>query len=240
MNAIAKPLPIENDLDAHYIGLPFGLGPMPTVFHFSLSAKDSLNLDPFNQPVAALDIGKMRIMSVTLPFHEDFPPLPENATEKWNKSNFEPFCLKLKQLLDELIKEDMIDPDKIAFMGLSRGAFVAFHMATLFPQVKGVLAFAPMLNLAQDPSLDVTPLAKDLCHLPIRIYMGNRDKKTSTKTAMHFILDLADCAYDAKIRSAPIEMFVTPSLGHSGHGTAKKTFIEGANWIYNLIIDNDE
>jgi len=240
MNASAKPLPIENDLDAHYLGLPFGLGPMPTVFYFSISAKDSLNLDPFNQPVAALDTGKMRIMSVTLPFHDDYPPLPENATEKWNLSTFEPFCDKLKKLLDKLIEEDMIDPESIAFMGLSRGAFVAFHLAKLFPKVKGIVAFAPMLSLSHEPCLDVADFAKDLCQLPIRIYMGNRDKKVSTKRAMHFILDLADCAYDANIRTAPIEMFVTSSIGHSGHGTAKKTFIEGAKWIFNLIIDDDE
>ena len=53
-----------------FIGPDLSLGPLPAIFYFALSAKESLFQDPFNQPVAVWQTYPVRIFSLTLPEHE--------------------------------------------------------------------------------------------------------------------------------------------------------------------------
>lgn len=224
-------------LDIRFLGPPLSSGPLPALFYFAISAKDSLSLPPFCQPIEAINTDLMRIFSISLPFHNNAPPLPDNAVYQWTQESITTFHKECARYIDSLIETNSILPQRIGLMGLSRGVWVACHVALLLCHVQALLGFAPMLKHPSLPSLDIPHYTSDLYHHTLRFYMGNRDKKTSTKTTMDFILSLADVAYEHGIRSAPLELIITPSIGHFGHGTAKETFTEGALWIQNQLID---
>ncbi len=55
---------------------------------------------------------------------------------------------KLPTYIRHLIDQHVVDPEKIGAMGLSRGAFIASHIAALVPEIKHILGFAPLTRLA--------------------------------------------------------------------------------------------
>ena len=214
-----------------FIGPPLDEGPLPAVFYFALSANHSLHLDPFNQPVKALESDQLRIFSFTLPLHDVEKP-PQSGVDWWREADSDlitPFIDDVVGQIEDLIAQNVVNKEQLGLMGLSRGVFIACHVARKLP-IKALLGFAPMLTMGVD-HLDIPQFSEQLCQNQIRFYMGNRDKKTSTKTTMDFILSLADHAYEKGLRSSPIELIITPSIGYKGHGTAQETFIEGANWL---------
>ncbi len=75
-------LDLHSQLEIACIGPELSYGPLPALFYFALSAQDSLNLDPFNQPAVYLSSLPMRIFSITLPGHENQLP-PTQALEVW-------------------------------------------------------------------------------------------------------------------------------------------------------------
>ena len=62
--------PLQRIMKPDFVGPDLSLGPLPTIFYFALSAKESLHQDPFNQPVAVWQTYPVRIFSITLPEHE--------------------------------------------------------------------------------------------------------------------------------------------------------------------------
>ncbi|MEK7340133.1 MAG: hypothetical protein AABZ92_05425, partial [Verrucomicrobiota bacterium] len=57
-------LNLASDIQLEYLGPSVDLGPLPAVFYFALSARDSLLLDPFNQPAVYLSQFPLRIFSI--------------------------------------------------------------------------------------------------------------------------------------------------------------------------------
>ena len=221
-----------------FVGPPLEEGPLPALIYLALSDEESLHLDPFNQPVKYLKSSRIRIFSLTIPGHG--PDLdPTKAITFWRQKFDEgidiltPFFNQAAQQ----IKDWQHHMSSIAIGGLSRGAFCACHIAALLPQVKIVLGFAPLiqLELAKEmqgchlPNLALDP--DTLCDRTIRFYIGNRDLRTGTENCFQFVRDLANAAFQRKIRSSPIELIVGPSIGHQGHGTAPHVFEAGANWL---------
>ena len=62
-----RPFEILGKTKAFFVGPPLEEGPFPTLIYFALSAEDSLQCDPFNQPVQFLEGLPLRIFSITLP-----------------------------------------------------------------------------------------------------------------------------------------------------------------------------
>jgi len=154
-----------------------------------------------------------------------------------------PFIESVTSDIKELIEEGLIS--KLAFMGLSRGGWVSCQIAARIKKVSHVLAFAPLTELQKARELIKTPLTKehdlyeyleDLHDRSIRFYIGNRDSRVSTRRCFSFIEALADKAHDNRIRSNPIELIITPSIGMHGHGTAKHIFESGAQWICDELL----
>ena len=54
--------------------------------------------------------------------------------------------------------------------------------------------------------------------------------------SLQFVRKLTDDAFESGIRSAPIEMIITPSIGYQGHGTSTHVFEEGAEWLKERLI----
>lgn len=223
-----------------WTGPEFSKGPLPAIFYFSLAAQESLTQDPYNQPVVFLSEENVRIFSLSLPFHGTGYD-NKIAVDLWmdalnnGEDVLGSFLNSACACIDFLIDQSVIHPSCLATAGLSRGAFMALQLAAKSPHVKHVLGFAPMTQLRSE-----SPLAKamDLRHCfepllgkSIRLYIGNRDTKVGTNHSFHFVEQLTEFSYQKKIRSPNIEMIISPSIGHQGHGTAPHIFFDGAQWI---------
>lgn len=236
------PLNISPDIEAGYVGPELSVGPLPALFYFSLSAQDSLCLDPFNQPVAYLSSLPLRIFSVTLPGHENNLP-PTEALNVWaeqiaaGKNVIGDFIEKVKATI-EFLSGSLI-PDRMAVAGLSRGAFIAAHAAAAIPEFQWILGFAPLTKLSfakEFQGFDVAAfslehLAEKLIDRKLRFYIGNLDTRVGTRHCFDFVEHLAKTASENKIRSPEVELIIGPSIGRDGHGTAKEVFHDGAQWI---------
>lgn len=231
-----------------FLGPPTSAGPLPALFYFSLSARDSLTLDPFNQPAAYLEHLPMRIFSLTLPGHENNLP-PTQALYVWAQELgkghdvIAAFVAKVQQSIALLLEKRLIFEDKLAVSGLSRGAFVAAHVAAAIPQFRIVLGFAPLTQvsfaqefeaIARDPlveALSLMHLTDRLIDRKLRFYIGNLDMRVSTRRCFDFIEKLSQTAYEQRVRSPSVELFIYPSIGHMGHGTPQAIFHQGAQWV---------
>lgn len=238
------------DLELSYLGPKLSEGLLPAIFYFALSAHDTLLLDPYNQPISAIDLTKCRVFSCDLPHHEP-PKSPYHAIGEWisemqqGKKPLELFFDNVFFSINDLIEKKLVDPKQLGFMGLSRGAFVALHIASKFSENVSIVGFSPLLHLtevkeAKESSfnldhLDATFIKEKLFQHTIRLYIGNHDTRVGSKNCANFILDLADKAFLAGIKTPKIELKIFPSIGYMGHGTPKEIFEEGATYLVKSI-----
>ena len=236
----------------YYVGPDLSHGPLPAVFYFALSAEESLLTDPFNQAVALLTSFPLRIFSLDLPAHGAGYRATE-AIEVWAEQmaqgidTLTPFLDQVALSIASFVTEGFILADKIALMGLSRGAFVALQVGARLCLAHMILGFAPLIQMSQTKecqalgnnaiaeALDLNYRAADLLHKHIRLYMSNRDTRVGTKTCFDFVYGLAELAHSHGIRSPHIELRLTPPIGHQGHGTSRETFEEGARWLIQAL-----
>ncbi|MBI3236111.1 MAG: prolyl oligopeptidase family serine peptidase [Chlamydiales bacterium] len=243
-----KSLEIDQTICLHYLGPDVDQGPLPALFYFSLSSQESLLQDPFNQPALYLSGLPLRVFSMTLPGHGKNLPSTQAmafwAQEILSGHNLiHPFLLQIEKSIKTLIDRKILLSDQIGAMGLSRGAFIALHAAARIPLFQTIVGFAPLtklLAIKEFKNISPPPLAEelDLIHLhgllynkTIRFYIGNLDVRVGTSHVFHLVEKLSKTASEHKIRSPKIELIITPSIGHQGHGTSKEVFQQGAHWI---------
>jgi esterase FrsA len=147
------------------------------------------------------------------------------------------------QAVNWTIEQGLADAEHLGVAGLSRGAYIATHLAAKDPRLRHILGFAPLTDvsyLKEFSQLSEHPLVAEqklnalipqLLHHKLRFYIGNRDLRVGTERCFDFVHKLADAAYSARVRSPQAELFITPSIGHRGHGTSPMTFFEGAQWL---------
>jgi esterase FrsA len=215
-----------------FIGPSLDKGPLPALFYFALSAEDSLQRDPYNQPVQFLQGLPLRIFSITLPAHENnFPP--EKAMNVWAEriQNGERLIPTFIEKVRESIETLSPHFTSCAVSGLSRGAFIACHVAALCPQITHILGYAPLTRLSYAPELNLETLVSKLVNRNLRFYIGNNDIRVGTENVFSFIHTLAKEATVRRIRNAPIEMIIGPSKGYQGHGTSPDVFQSGVDYL---------
>lgn len=238
-------------LKIYHRGPSLESGPKPAVFYFTLSAVDSLNVLPYSQLAEDLTKLGIRLFSFTLPAHGQNTDNTKNMA-KWatimaSSNQFEDFFLAAKENVDFLIDKQLVNKEKLASAGLSRGAFVATHFAANHPDIHTILGFSPLtsFNELQDfRDVDIAILNRwnlealtlKLTHKNIRFYIGNRDTRVGTKACVNLVQNLSECAYANGLRSPQIELTLFPSIGHKGHGTPLKIFQEGAIWLYSKLL----
>lgn len=236
-------LEIRPGLEVSWTGAPLELGALPGFFYFALSAEESLGQDPYNQPVVALAEAPLRCYSLTLPSHGPGFDHRE-AMYDWAK-DVQLGAKELLQFLDAveeairfLIGAGWLLKERIAFGGLSRGGFIATHLAARLGNAAGVVGYAPLTRISFltelegiGRSLDLHALAPQLTRTPIRFYIGNRDVRVSTDECYDFIRKVAEAAYADGVRSPMVELIITHAIGHQGHGTPSTSFYGGAHWI---------
>lgn len=246
----------KNDLCIYRRGPGFSEQPLPSVIYLALSGKESLLLDPINQPVEYLLKSPVNIFSFTLPGHG--PGLDNKEAMKiWAEElgrgvNFvEEFTAKAIENIHFLIDTHRIHPNYLALAGLSRGAFMAAHLAAKEDSIQTLLGFAPLTSLntldefekgSLQPivnNLSLSHCVDKLSKKQIRFYIGNRDTRVGTKECFDLLQALVNSAYESGIRSPPLEMIITPSIGYKGHGTSPQIFQEGIKWLkQKLQIEN--
>jgi hypothetical protein len=241
---------ITADIELEHVGPPLAEGPLPAVFYFALHAQESLGLDSYNQPVAFLSHYPMRIFSLSLPGHD--LGVPQNqALRSWATSLahgdnvIEKFLDRALAALAFLERHEALLPGKVASAGLSRGAFIATHLAARTEMISDVLGFAPLTALSYTeafknvpivPSLDLEHIIPHLIGKKIRYHIGNHDTLVGTERCFHFIHALSQASYAHKIRSPQVELILYPSIGHKGHGTPKEIFHQGALWLTTKLL----
>lgn len=235
-------------LDIRIAGPAFNEKDIPTIFYFSLSAKESLEESPFNSPVSIWAAKGLRVISATLPYHgEGFDR--KQGVDNWGKDFQEgghaliDFFDLLEAFSKDLFERSLLEEGKAAVAGLSRGAFVATHLAARVPAFRFILGYAPMTRLSSQPgfskikedkaiqALSLYHLADKLEKAAVRFYIGNNDTRVGTEHCFHFIHTLAKRDDEKGIRSPPVELYIHPSAGHMGHGTLPPVFQKGADWI---------
>lgn len=252
MPQINTPLIPLHGSPIYYQGPALEADKKPAVLYFALSAHMSLFVDPFNQPVVRLAQNDIRVFSWDLPFHSKEQD-PQDAMRHWaqefnrNPRFVDDFIDLCQENVNYLIEQGWVDPQALAIAGLSRGGFMATHLAARDPRFKIVLGFAPLtqpqpLEEIEHTSIDLlerialSSLAPQLVHKQLRFYMGNRDTRVSTDACYQFIRTLTDTAFAQGIRSPQMDLILYPSIGYKGHGTPPFIFEEGADWIKRQLI----
>lgn len=253
-----QPLKTPFPITAHYLGEETVSGPLPTLFYFALSSVESLTEPPFSSPLLPLqDIG-LRIISFSLPFHttpeSKFDAMKLWASEISAKSAFlDEYIDCASKAIEWLIEQQFVRPDRMALAGLSRGGFIATHLAAREKRFETLLGLAPLTTLSyleefkpllEDQALkriveqlDCLSLTEKLLHLrSLRFYIGNRDERVSTDCCYQFIRALANTAFEKHQRHANIELQLTQSIGHKGHGTSQATFHEAGLWLKSKLL----
>ncbi|MGI9456452.1 MAG: alpha/beta hydrolase family protein [Aeoliella sp.] len=150
------------------------------------------------------------------------------------------FQTKVAAVLDHLIASGDADPDRIATCGVSRGGFVALHLAAREPRIAATAAFAPVTDLAvltEFAGAEQLPAVKALAlkewadrHAgrPIRLVIGDQDRRVGTDHAIAFSRRVARRAREAQLPGA-LELHVVPEP--RGHAIPVGTFKQAADWI---------
>lgn len=241
-------IPYTQEFQIYHLGPPLSAGALPVLFYFALSGEESLTLDPYNQPITYLQDVPIRKISFTLPFHGpgyvNSQTMHLWAEELQNHPEFlSLFYQRVLEAIHFLIEKKIVDPHHMAVAGLSRGGFIAAHVAALEPRIKTILGFAPLtsFNLMTEfkdrdipepiQKMALIHLVDQLVNKEVRFYIGNRDRRVGTRGCFSFIEALTEACVEKGIRSAPVSLIIYPSIGHKGHGTPPEIFADGASWV---------
>jgi len=237
-----------NNSQIYHVGPPLTEGPLPVLFYFALSGEESLSLDPFNQPITHILDTPIRKISFTLPFHGagyiNSQTMHLWAEELKNNPNFlNVFYQQVLDSIEFLIQQEVINPNHMAVAGLSRGGFIATHIAALEPRIRTILGFAPLtaFDLMTDfkdtkipehiKKMALVHLVDQLVCKEVRFYIGNHDLRVGTRSCFTFIEALTEACVQKGVRSPPVSLIIYPSIGHKGHGTPPQIFEEGTEWV---------
>ena len=121
------------------------------------------------------------------------------------------FHQKIAKVLDYLIAHGYTDPNRVAIIGSSRGAFIGYHYAASDPRVKCVAGLAPVTELEvprefagmdKDPmcrSLAVINRAKQFGPQKLLVIIGDQDERVGTDRAIAFARQVSKVALKANV-----------------------------------------
>jgi predicted esterase len=252
---MSKSLNDPNQTRIDYLGPELEEGPLAAFFYFAISGQESLELHPYNQPAKILAGGSLRVFSFTIPGHEAGMN-KFHAMQYWAERMamgdylLEDFFDKVVSAIQWLAQQKIVDLQRIAMGGLSRGGFVATHIAARIETTHTLLGFAPLTELMQlkefsenvnlhrrANELSLIHLADKLTHVRnFRFYIGNLDARVNTDACYRFIRKLAEKNHEKHARHQKVELMITQSIGHKGHGTDPHIFEEGALFAKNHLL----
>ncbi|WP_053331863.1 hypothetical protein [Criblamydia sequanensis] len=243
-------LQAPNGIEFLFDGPSLEAGIKPLFLYFALSKEASLKEPPFNRPITTLkeNYKTVRLASVSLPFHNPKYPI-EDAMSSWSQAfKDDPdflnhFIENLKEAVLFLIAKGIVSKERLGFGGLSRGGYIAGRLASLI-KAKALLVYAPLTELTFLSELKeiqnkthLKNYSKDLGEIEVRAYIGNRDQRVGTRNCFDWIESIVEEQYKDSIRSPKVELILSPSIGHKGHGTPPFVFDAGAHWMGMILTE---
>ena len=209
---------------------PTSLPVIKTVFFFALSAENSLSLSPFSNPVDTLLKEGIRVVSITLPDHqENNRPLLIQKLWAEKIDHMEEFLSTLASGVKELTNHF---PPPYGAMGISRGAFIALHLSAAVAEVTSVVGFAPLLSLLERERLSTFSLIPKLLGKNIHFFVGHNDTSIGTENVISLTTKIIE---ENESKNPNIFLKIYPSIGRNGHGTTDNIFTEGAKWMKSIL-----
>jgi len=246
-------IPSKRGLPIFHVGPNLSSGPLPAFIYFALSGEESLTTSPYNAPISLLKGAPIRCFSFTLPAHgKEFESKQAMAT--WaknlaqNSTYLTAFIDACEKNIQDLVTEGYIQEKFIAVGGLSRGGFIATHLAARDERISAILGYAPLTDLSyleefkmfsnhlNINDLKLEKIAHQLTRKKLRFYIGNRDVRVSTLACFNFINKIVEEAHIQGLRSSEAELIISPSVGYKGHGTLPPVFASGIEWLKNLLL----
>lgn len=224
--------------------------PSPTLILLSGLIPDSFTKLNFLRAGEILGPKGYLCVSIELPCHGSFAKKGYSNLTGWGKRAAEgddfvaEFNERMKKVIDYLIEQKMTDPDKIVATGTSRGGFLAVRYAAFDPRVKATVAYAPVTDLrklkefevAKDvASVDAMSLeahVEELVGKPLLIFIGDRDERVGTDSAIAFARKLSAAAEEANVPSN-VELHVKSEP--RGHSLPPGVENFAAEWIVKVL-----
>ncbi len=231
--------------------LPYqAASPAPTLLLFTMSGVDTLSVEPYCRVGHGLHAEGWNVVSLDLPCHgQDQRAGEPKQLEGWaartrqGEDFVAPFQKRVNEVIRELIDTRIADPARIAAAGTSRGGFMAFQAALGNPDIRAVVAFAPVTDLralsefkgqADNPlvqRLALLPHAKHLAERATWIIIGNADDRVDSAKAMAFADALAAAKPTPQLRGDTRFRLTTTA----GHTTLPEWHDEAAQWLLETV-----
>jgi hypothetical protein len=221
-----------------------------TVIFFTTTAKEALEVPPLCNPSNLLQDHHIRVISFDLPLHDDTIP-SFDGVKRWTshmaENNEDILDLFLKEV-SEWIDQNLPPSAPLGFMGISRGAFLAAHLANYRGKKYPLLLFSPMHDLeypwlwtAQSEiplfveKYRMSHIRSFLKDCPVFLSIGNNDERVHTHKLIHFYEQMIEEKKKGQQRNIPLELHVFPSIGMYGHGTSDNIFSLGTTWMNQIL-----
>lgn len=210
--------------------------PAPTILLFAADLEQFAGQAVYSAIGRLLEKEGWLVVAIDSPCHgEDVKPGEAGQLSAWplrlekQDDLIAPFVVRVKELMDHLVKEGFSDETRLAVAGTSRGGFLALHVAANEPRFKAVAAFAPVTNLmalreftgkeklAAVEQVSAIHLAEKLAGRPVWMIIGNHDERVSSDDALAFIRAVAKAGAKTRKNPAvalPIECILAESAGH--------------------------
>ena len=192
-------------------------GRAPTLFPSAGKLEETLHrTGDYNLVVGVVDHGILCV-SLDAPCHgEAQKPDEPGGLAGWRHrldrgDNWVPGHLSnLSPVLDYLVDQKMVGPDRISACGISRGGFVVLHWAAAEPHIRCIAGLAPVTHLPtlrefqgmnDDPltlSLSPNHLADKLVDRPLWINIGNNDHRVRTEHCVSLIRHIVEATCAAR------------------------------------------
>ncbi len=221
--------------------------PAPTLFIFGSTIEESLGDAYCRQCGNQLAEQGYVCVSLDLPCHGKDEREGEPAgLSGWShravkgEDFMAPMVARAKKVLDHLIAEGYTDPAKVAACGVSRGGFVAGHIAAADERVKCVAAFAPVTDLTalsefhgtgENPlvrSLSFLQKADELAGRAVWLVIGDQDARVSTDRTIELARRITAASLAAK-KESRVELHVMPDA--RGHAIPDSSAARASDWI---------
>ena len=149
------------------------------------------------------------------------------------------FNRRVRSVLDHLVAARCTDPLGVAFVGVSRGGFLALHYAAADPRVRCVAAIAPVTDLrtlkefaglendALTESLALIHRADHLAGRPVWLTIGDRDDRVGTDHTIALARRLSRRAVEKGL-VPQVFLHVVPAEGHKQPDGSHRL---GASWV---------
>jgi|SRR5579883_1977562 len=205
--------------------------PAPVIFVFAKDIHTALSDADFARVAWLLQRHSFLAVTLDLPCHgEDLRPGEPPRLDGWaaRVRNGDPlvedFTARVSAVADHLIRIKAANPDRIAAYGVSRGGFLALHVAAADPKFRTIAAFAPVTDLAKLSEfkglednvlvrrLAAINLAGRLRERRIWIAIGSKDDRVGTDSAVALARALARSG--EKDVTPDITLLVGPWPGH--------------------------